>query len=513
MALKPADSWAPYVNISNTPTASTYPCIAADKAGNVHVLWSEDVGGKTRNLRFNPDGSPSLDARGNQINSLTSDGTTLFYTRWDGEKWLDPIDVQINPEGRVQYPQAVVDFGGILHVVWVATQGQQANLYYSNVEAGKAESANAWSKPALLAESVLFAYYPTDITADPTGGIHVLYSRIGNDPGAYIINSFDGGDTWSNPVELYHTLDSSGTQEGVSPTRMAVDSKGQLYATWTIYGADGNGKAIYYSRSQDFGRTWSIPMQVAAWQPGWYEVDWLSVGIRDKEIHLAWEGSSDIATLNERISLDGGQTWGESHQILANLRGENGFADYVIDSANQLHLLDTQRGDPNSITQGVWNATWASGRWQDPDLAGVSSTGLYAQLGHLTQSELLNIMHGTLSGNGLRYQRSAIVNGNELFVVVVSEWDGEIWASHTTLDAPYIAPHPFPQPSVVPTQLPTGTPEMVITSATRSLVSANITTEDQGTNVGSPILVGGFSVLFLIMGIALYVGIIKRINH
>jgi len=43
--------------------------------------------------------------------------------------------------------------------------------------------------------------------------------------------------------------------------------------------------------------------------------------------------------LNERISLDGGQSWGANQRILPNLVGENGFANLVVDSSNQMHML------------------------------------------------------------------------------------------------------------------------------------------------------------------------------
>jgi hypothetical protein len=64
------------------------------------------------------------------------------------------------------------------------------------------------------------------------------------------------------------------------------------------------------------------------------------------------------------------------------------------------------------------------------------------------------MMRNALTGDGLRYQRTVVVNGNQLFAVVVNEWDGEIWSSHTTLSAPYIRPQPFSQPSVTPTLPP-----------------------------------------------------------
>jgi hypothetical protein len=477
------------------------------------VIWSEDVGGKTRNVLYNIDGSPLLDSRGIQVNYLTETGNTLFYTRWDGAKWLDPVDILVNPVGQVQYPQAVVDLHGVIHLVWAATEGRQTRLFYSQALASKAESAQAWSKPIVLVESILFAYYPADIIADAAGGLHVLFSQIGTAPGAYVINSSNGGRTWSAPIELYSTLDATGGQEGVSPTRLVIDSKGILYASWSRFGSDGNGKNIYYSQSRDSGETWTKPFEVAAWQPGWYEVDWISVGVVGKEIHLVWEGSSPAATVFERISSDGGQTWGEPHQILSALVGENGFADFVVDSANQLHMLVVKRGDAGSLTNGVWHTVWEGGHWQDPTLLGTSFTGLYSELDKLSQTALQEMLRGTLTGNGLRYQRTALVNGNELFVVVVNEWDGEIWSTHTTLGSPHINPQPYPQQVSTPTQSSALTPKPSPTATALPVISSSSATANQGADVGAPVFTGGFAVLVLIIGVAIYVGVIRRTRN
>jgi hypothetical protein len=290
--------------------------------------------------------------------------------------------------------------------------------------------------------------------------------------------------------------------------KLVADSKGHLHATWTQFGTDGNGKGVYYSQSKDLGRTWSKPVQVAAWQPGWYEVDWLSAGAVGDEIHLVWEGSSNVAALYDRVSTDGGLTWSEPRQILSDLVGENGFADIVVDSANQLHLFVVKRGDAGAITNGVWYTVWDTDHWRDPILLGISNSSLYSQLGQLSASALQSVARGALTGNGLRYQRAAIVNGNELFLVVVNEWDGDIWSSHTRLAAPYIRPQPFPEPAATPTPVPES--PSIPTPTSTPVRLTNRIMENQDTNVGDPILVASLPVLLLAIGTVICVWIFRR---
>lgn len=457
----PDDTWTDFENISGTPTSSTYPCIATDAAGNVHVLWSEDVGGETENLEYNQDGTPKLDRRGNQVNCLTAPGNTLYYTRWDGERWLPPIDIYIAPLGHAEYPAAGVDQQGILHVVWVGgTITRQVQLHYSRAPVAKAMSAREWTKPFVLAEPVLMGCYTTDIAVDQTGGLHVLYSQLGTEPGAYVINSFDGGRTWSRPMLLYPTYDPYGEQEGVSTMKVIADRTGRLHATWTRYNRDGNGEAILYTQSVDLGQTWSEPLEVAVHQPGWYETDWLNVAAVGDEVHLVWEGGEQ-AFLNERVSRDGGLTWNEPRRILPSLVGENGWADLVVDSANQLHLLVVMRFAANQEIHGVWYSRWENDHWRDPVLLSMSSQRFHALTGRDHRASTEELLKNTFTDLGVRYQKSAIIEGNKLFVIVVNEWGGDIWSSHTALPAPHIPPQPYPEPTA--TLAPTATSQLVHT--------------------------------------------------
>jgi len=511
LAQSPDGAWTDFENISRTPTSSTFPCIAADAAGNVHVLWSEDVGGERENLVFNSDGTPLLNRWGHQANRLIAFGQTLYYTRWDGTKWLPPVDVHIAPQGYIEYPAAVVDHQGILHVVWISGGMRDGQLYYSRVPMADAMSARYWTKPVVLAEPVVMTYYTTDIVVDLNGGLHVLYFQIGAESGAYVINSLDGGKRWSRPILLYRTSDPYGEQDGVSTVKLVADSTDHLHATWTRYNADGNGEAIFYAQSVDRGQTWSQPFEVATRQPDWYEVDWLNVGVVGNEVHLVWEGGQG-AFLNECISHDGGLTWSEPRYILTNLIGENGRANLVVDSANQLHLLVTMRGTAAYLIHGIWYTQWEDSHWQDPILLGTTNDKLYEIGGcHLDRSVIQDILKETFTDGGLRYQRAAVVGGNQLFVVVVDEWNGDIWSSHTTLSAPQIGPQPYPK-LTTPTLVPTATSQLIRTSmSTRPAIGAITTRPSSGVleNPSASVLAGVTpSFLLVVVTILIY-----RLRH
>ena len=451
-AQSPDGVWANFENISLTNGSSSYPVVISDQTGLIHALWSEDASGKAGRAAVDSNGDPVLDPRGNPINILDSAGGTIYYAQYDGTKWGAPKDLFDTTSGILEYPDAVVDTHGILHAVWMGSEAQTGRLVYSHVSVSDAGKSSAWSQAVVLAEPILAAYYPVAIVADTNGGLHIAYSSLGSSPGLMIINSDDGGTSWSNPLRIYATLDSTGGEEGISPIRLVIDKQDRLHVTFTRYGKDGNGKAVYYAQSNDLGRTWSVPYEVAVWQPGYYEVDWLSAGIVKDEIHLIWEGGT-IAFLNERISRDGGKTWGEAHQILPNLVGENGFADLVVDSADQLYMLVVKRGDGFTLTNGIWYSHWIDNQWDYPYLLGTKNYALYSTARSFQRNELQYLLRGTFTGDGIRYQRATVANGNKLFVVTVNEWGGEIFSTDTQLQAPEIAPKEYPTP--MPTSKPT----------------------------------------------------------
>ncbi|TLN19025.1 hypothetical protein FDZ74_06365, partial [bacterium] len=67
-------AWGQPVRLTDPKIQSWSPTIIADAAGNVHLMWSQTM----------MTGSPA------------GMGDTLYYTRWDGEKWTTPSDVRVS---------------------------------------------------------------------------------------------------------------------------------------------------------------------------------------------------------------------------------------------------------------------------------------------------------------------------------------------------------------------------------------------------------------------------------
>jgi hypothetical protein len=123
-------TWGFPINLSRTPGASRGPRVAVDGAGDVHVVWSEDVGG---NLE-------------------------VFHRRWQQEAqvWTPPVSLSASPwpdwgpelwrapDGRLHlaWCRGYTALGGaphdateVLHRTWNGTAWSPAEVVYRNGEA------------------------------------------------------------------------------------------------------------------------------------------------------------------------------------------------------------------------------------------------------------------------------------------------------------------------------------------------------------------------------------------
>jgi hypothetical protein len=242
--------------------------LAADQTGALHAFW----------LYQEPD-SPGM----------------IFYARWDGTEWTQPIDVVVM-SGTLSGFRGVADQQGRLHLIW---HGPGNTLFYSAASAARATAAASWSTPVSLAQSNPHA----DIVVDDTGALHVVFPQL-LEGGLSYIRSQDGGQNWTEPVKIADPVRDNATTEFA---RLSIANGGIIHVAWTeLTLPEGYPPVgVFYSRSADAGQTWSEPIEFAG--NDYMEVDILAVG--DSEVYAAWNGRSGISGRYSRWSQDAGLTW------------------------------------------------------------------------------------------------------------------------------------------------------------------------------------------------------------
>jgi hypothetical protein len=122
-----------------------------------------------------------------------------------------------------------------------------------------------------------------------------------------------------------------------------------------------------YARSDDGGDTWSEPVEIDnAARPDYilgYGPTLIDVETHgEDEVHLIWDGAPTVER-NHVWSADGGNTWSERTLLFPEITnvGRAGWNDMVFDSAGILHAVAL--GQP-------WHASWSKGAWSKSDAIG-----------------------------------------------------------------------------------------------------------------------------------------------
>jgi hypothetical protein len=141
-------SWTAVQNVSATSTASHFPRLAADKTGNVFLVWEDEI-----------------------------DGTDHFQTvfrRWDGTQWLPPVSQapkRVSSSSKALYPAISAD-GCNLYAVWqdYRDSASYPEIYFNH----STDCGDTWQGDENVSRNGSSSYYP-DIVAQSGGYGHITW--------------------------------------------------------------------------------------------------------------------------------------------------------------------------------------------------------------------------------------------------------------------------------------------------------------------------------------------------
>lgn len=402
--------WSQPKRLSLEGQFASFPDVATDSTGRVHVVWSSGYVGYD---------------------------TVMYTSNWGGEEWSEINDIfalRQTAGSEATRAALLVDRHDTLHVTYRYT-----TVYYSQSQANSAFSTTSWSLAQPMSHPGPRAYF-SRLALDRQGAFHFIYTQDTPSPTCvicyhvYYRQSIDGGTSWSNHVDI------SGFGTGAAKPQMVVDGQDNIHVAWEAgiggdYGRVDDPARVMYVASYDRGNTWTPPRELAM-LPRDKVARNIALGSFGKDGLLAvWLGLPEDLVYYQ-ISSDQGRSWSPPQRI-PDVWG--GWATYnspldayslAIDSAGKAHLVLVGRLAETQKALSVLHLTWDGITWSEPEAI------------------------ATYVGDAPEWPRIAVGNGHQLHVVwfVRDEkniWNADrgkyqIWYSRTTVDAPALTPGPIP---------------------------------------------------------------------
>lgn len=247
-------------------------------------------------------------------------------------------------------PMAYDAVTGRLHLLYsqqVDQSTQPAKLCYRFSD----DDAATWSSELVLDDGSTYGnnrFYRVSITAN-NGIVNIAYSSIDasafTTAGIFLRRSTNAGSTFSAKTEPWGT--------GLNGGRPELARAGNSLHVTFVYNTNpsGNGGvgAAYYSRSVDYGATWSAPIQLTSNTTSQRPF----IRSENGDVVAAYQSidSGSFMTLHSRHSGDNGVTWDAEISIASGATGDQEHS-YLAQHGKYVYVVWTDR----SVTPGALRA-------------------------------------------------------------------------------------------------------------------------------------------------------------
>lgn len=327
---KPSD-WSKPGIVSTSSSDISSISLVADEQNQFHAFWIQSD---------------------NNNHQKTS---AIYYSRWDGDRWTQPLAIYTTSQDEVFQLDTAVDKGRLL-VVW--SERLTGQMHISWADADKAQIFSEWTTPVQLTISPLTGYTPK-LSIDRSGVIYIVYAKpINEDRGIYIIKSENAGKSWSAPLQIFDAK--AAGWDLVGSPRMSIGSNGSINVLWARESFPGDIQmlALYAARSEDQGSTWLTSSVVEESGLIWSQIQ----GSNSSTLHRFWQAfdiSNQLVNWHQ-FSKDGGISWSLPTGI-TDPDPYVGFPAITMDNAQRLYLF--QAVQKSTQTAGISYRVWDKDRW------------------------------------------------------------------------------------------------------------------------------------------------------
>ncbi|MBK9925969.1 MAG: exo-alpha-sialidase [Anaerolineales bacterium] len=425
----------------------------------------------------------------------------IVYRQWTlVGGWTRPVDIILSPtRGDANFLWAFMDSLDNIHLIFSATQSSKTAVYYTSAPAINADRASAWSTPMLIGENALLLNSAV-IIGDGQENLVIIYSGNRDGSGVYYMQSKDTGKTWTSPLPVFLTYDSSLSAFSL---RLVLGTEQKIRATWNVVTNLGEDESLYFANFDLQKSEWDTPIELDQ-----------RINIRDyfgpsfpaivdngREIIVVYNSGNpfkgrpvDLGRPVQFFSLskNGGVTWSDPSVPFPFHVGRSGEHTLLLDGDGVPHTLFIQRIDTKdesgkySSIGGVWHSKFQNGIWTNPD----RFVTTYAP-------------HDI---------RAAISQGNVLLAVWREDPGVErqhgIWYSYNVLDASQLPASPLATAEIdysVKVESTTASSPLTFNETPTPSSQADLFNESPpsplGNNPALPVIIGIIPVLLILIGV------------
>ncbi len=343
------------------------------RAQFTNVLISQDYNPNEPSIAIDPENTDRLVAGAN-LNSY-------YFSEDGGETWVRGT-LQSSSYGVWGDPCLLVDNNGDYYYFHLSSPPYGQGDFIDRIVCQKF-SAGTWDEGSFFGLNGKDQDKEWAVFDRVTGNIYACWTEFDQygSNNSYdktrilFVKSEDLGQTWSAPVKINETdggcTDDDNTVEGAVP---AVGPNGEIYVAWS--GPAG----IQFTKSTDYGQTWSpnvfVDPQPGGWDydiPGIYRANGLPVTLCDTSggpyhgtIYINWSdqrnGMNDTDIWLKK-STDGGATWSEAIRVNNDTGSTHQFLSWMtIDqTTGYLYAVFYDRRSDDGVATDVYLARSTNG--------------------------------------------------------------------------------------------------------------------------------------------------------
>jgi hypothetical protein len=186
--------------------------------------------------------------------SPAGDSNSLNFTIHDNHTFTDPVNITNHSQGYIADFDLAADHTGNIYVSYLSDHRDGSS--YEMFLRRSPDNGITWNQAIEVPETTN-AFLFHDMALNSSENIYVVWTGSGFPDGIYFIRSNNNGTSWVNPVQVYNSQSFSTRKSCIT-----VNQAGNLYVVFEEYIGDMDSVSLKYTGSTDNGLNWSTPVEI-----------------------------------------------------------------------------------------------------------------------------------------------------------------------------------------------------------------------------------------------------------